>query len=365
MHGGAKNIRDMIQFGKRFGHITMLDPIRAVFDGSVTARELKKLTRRKRLEVLQCSVPVPDKVWTLVNECFSAARPDVEVRVYRHDSAKVDLSFARRLSNVRKFAADCLTSARSVEAIEAIPELESLSLGVYDLTDFHVLERISARLKVLKLHATRSRKPSLASLSRFRSLRVLYLEGHSKGIEVLSDMSNLEDLLLRSITTPDLSYLAPLNKLWSLDIKLGGIRCFQGIEGKDCIKYLELWQIRNLGDVDVIGTLPGLQNLFLQSLRHVSALPRLDKAAQLRRICLEDMKGLMDFSALKTAPALEEFLLVAGNKQQPEQLRPVLENPRVRRIGAGFGSDRKKRVFARLRDEHGKAEWKAQPFVYV
>ena len=356
----------MRHFGKRFGHIMMLDQTRAEFDGSVTARDLEKLSGEKRLEVLQCSVPVPDNVWTLVNERFCAARPDVELRVYGHYSTKCDLSFARLLTNVRRFAADCLTRASNVEAIETIPELESLSLGVYDLQDFHVLERISARLKVLKLHATRSRKPSLASLNRFRALRVLYLEGHGKGIEVLSDLPDLEDVILRSITTPDLSYLAPLTKLWSLDIKLGGIRCFQGIEGKDCIKYLELWLIRNLRDVDVIGTLPGLQNLFLQSLRHVSTLPRLDNSAGLRRIVLEDMKGLMDFSALKTAPALEEFRLVAGNKQQPEQLRPVLENPRVRRIGAGFGSDRKNRVFAQLRREYGKEEWsQAEPFEYT
>jgi hypothetical protein len=49
--------------------------------------------------------------------------------------------------------------------------------------------------------------------------------------------------------------LAPLERLWSLDIKLGGIRSFDGIEGKDTIKYLELWQIRELEDANVVALL--------------------------------------------------------------------------------------------------------------
>jgi len=83
----------------------------------------------------------------------------------------------------------------------------------------------------------------LDALDRFKSLKVLHLEGQSNGIEVLSQLRGLEDLTLRSITTSDLRYLAPLERLWSLDIKLGGIRSFDGIEGKDTIKYLDLWQI--------------------------------------------------------------------------------------------------------------------------
>jgi hypothetical protein len=73
-----------------------------------------------------------------------------------------------------------------------------------------------------------------------------------------------------SISTPSLSYLAPLKNLWSLAMKLGGIRSFAGIDGKASIKYLELWQIRELRDVEILIDLPGLQNLFLQALPHIT-----------------------------------------------------------------------------------------------
>ena len=194
---------------------------------------------------------------------------------------------------------------------------------------------------------------------------MLYLEGHSKDIEVLSELRDIEDVTLRSITTPDLQYLRDLPRLWSLDVKLGGIRSFAGVEGKQSIKYLELWQVRGLRNVDVAGTLPGLQNLFLQSLPHVDSLPGLTHSPALRRIVVENLKGLRDFMALETAPALEEFALLDGRKQTPQQLLPVLSNPRVRGVSAFFGSDRKNKEFSQLREEHGKAEfdrWK--PFEY-
>jgi hypothetical protein len=213
---------------------------------------------------------------------------------------------------------------------------------------------VSPDITDLKLGATRSKAPSLAPLSRFGSLKRLYLEGHAKDIEVLSDLQALEDVTLRSITARDLSYLAPLKRLWSLDIKLGGIRSFLGIEGKESIKYLELWQIRELHDIGIVSALPGLQNLFLESLPHM--FPSMTNATALRRVVLQNLKALQDFSAFETAPALEEFGLINGNNQTPEQLAPVLRNPAIRRVRAGFGSDRKNQLFARLRDEAGKID---------
>jgi hypothetical protein len=345
--------------------IRMTDATRAEFDDSASADDLRELARQPSLRVLQCSSPVRDAVWSLINEDFCPVRPDVEVRVYGHYSSECDLSFARLIPNVRHFAADCLMRATGLDSLAELRGLESLSLGVFELTDFSVLERLSPGLTSLSLGATRSKRPTLAPLRNFRSLRVLYLEAHSKDIEVLGELLGLEDVTLRSITTPDLQYLGDPPKLWSLDIKLGGIRNFAGIEGKQSIKYLELWQVRDLRSVDVVGTLPGLQNLFLQSLPHVESFPGLTDSIALRRVVVENLKSLRDFTALEAAPALKEFALLDGRKQTPQQLLPVLNNPRVRRISASFGSDRKNSEFCRLREEYAKAELDmSEPFEY-
>jgi hypothetical protein len=349
----------------RLGSLRLADASRAEFDDGLAEGDLAQLAGMSTLETLQCSSPVRDSIWSQLNTQFFALRPDVQLRVYGHYGIECDLAFAGRMTNVRRFAADCLVRARNVEAIADMPRLDALSLDILELEEFGVLNRVSSALTSLSLGTTRSKKPRLAPLDRFRSLRVLYLEGQSNGIEVLGGLEQLEDVTLRSITTPDLRYLAPLNRLWSLDIKLGGIRSFEGIEGKATIKYLELWQLRKLRDATVLHSLPGLQNVFMQSLPHIQSLPPLGASGALRRMVLENLKGLDDFASLEGVPALEEFALLDGSRQQPEQLVPVLRNPALRRIRAGFGSDRKNQTFARLRDAHGKSNWDpGTPFEY-
>lgn len=350
---------------ERIGSLRMADWTRAEFDDSVTKNDLQHLSDLPKVRTLQCSGPVNASTWSLLDEFFFSRRPDVELRVYGHYCVECDLAFARQMVNVRRFAADCLMRAKNVGAIAEIPELESLSLGIFELQDFAVLETVPTTLTTLSLGATRSKKPHLEALGRFTSLRTLFIEGQSNGIEAIGQLRALEEVTLRSITTSDLRYLSPLERLWSLDIKLGGIRSFDGIEGKETIKYLELWQIRELESANVVATLPGLQNVFLQSLPRVTQLPGLEGSRALRRAVFQNMKGFADFAALEAAPALEEFALVQGNRQQPEQLVPVLRNPVLRGCKALFGSDRKNQAFTRLREAHRKADWDPwTPFEY-
>ena len=342
-----------------------LEPSRVVFDGAATATQFRAIAKDRRVKVLQCSEPVPDSVWRLINEHVLSSRPDVHVRVYGFYGDKCDLSFVRLIPDVCHFRADCLEHATCVEAIADLPKIKSLSLDIGNLTDFAVLERLPSGLESLCLGPTRSKKPSLAPLLRFTSLRSLYLDGQSKGIEVLAAVQTLESLTLRSITIPDIRWLRDLAKLWYLDIKLGGIRSFAGIEGKRSIKCLELWQVRLLDDIGVISTLPGLQNVYLQSLPNINELPRLDDATSLRRIVIDNLKGLHDFSTLEHAPALEEFAILMGSQQTALQLHPILRNPRVRRVFAGLGSERENSEFQRQADAAGKASFDpSTPFVY-
>ena len=94
---------------------------------------------------------------------------------------------------------------------------------------------------------------------------------------MLSRLAVLERLTLRSISTDDLRYIGDLKQIWSLEVKLGGIKDCSAIEGKECLKYLELRQIRGLRDLRVISSLSGLQYLFLQALRNVIAVPDVSK----------------------------------------------------------------------------------------
>ena len=181
----------------------------------------------------------------------------------------------------------------------------------------------------------------LAILARFPRLNSLWIEGHTKHIEVIGELTALEKLSLRSITLPDLSPMLPLRALKALEIKLGGTRDLALLPRIGEVRYLELWLIRGLEDVAPIGGMASLRSVFLQALKRVERLPDFSGAPNLRRVHLMQMKGLRDLRPLATAAALEELLLVEMPQLQVEDLRPLTTLPRLRAVTVGLGSTRK------------------------
>ena len=327
---------------------------RLQFEGELTRGEIEQIASNPAVKVLQCSTPVPAQTWELLNEILFSSRLDIELRLYGFYSLVCDLSFLKRVANVRRFSADCLTDAVGIEHLAALVHLEKLAVGVYHLEDFDFLNSIPDGIQSLTLTSTKSKKPRLDALVRFHSLRTLYLEKQQQGIEALAQLSTLEDVTLRSISTENLEYVSGLPHLWSLDIKLGGIRDFSAIANKESIKYLELWQIRGLSDLRFISSLTGLQYLFLQSLRSVIEIPDLSRLTKLRRLYLENMKGLVDVSAISKAPALEYFSHVSAQNISLQQYKDLLPMPTLKRVHVGFGSRKKNNEFEELAIRHAK-----------
>jgi hypothetical protein len=244
--------------------------------------------------------------------------PRMTLRAYGSNEIR-DLEFLRFFPFVRRFTADALWAGlESLEGLRHLPvELELLGLG-----------RTKRRL-------------DLGVLDRFSRLGTLLLEGHTKNIEVLSRLTSLEDLTLRSITLPDLSLLLPLQQLRSLAIKLGSTKDLSLLPRVGRLRYLELWLIRGLVDISSVGKLPHLRYLFLQALRRVERLPDLSEAHALERVHLDTMKGVGDLRALTTAPALREVVLVSMSHLQPEDLRVLVGLQSLKAVTAGLGSTRK------------------------
>lgn len=330
----------------------------------LSKKEIINLRSNKSIKTLQFHKPLPVSFLKLLNEHFFNERNDVQFRVYGSYSSDWDLSFLSIMNNVQHLAANSLWKAKGIESIVKIPILKSLSIGIYDLKSFEFLNDVSPEIEYIFLGRTESKRPDLAPLSRFKSLNKIYLEGQKKNIEVLEELNKLENVTLRSITTPNLDYLIPLKKMWSLDIKLGGTKNLSSLEGLDNIKYLELWMIRGLDDISVISSLNELQYLFLQDLKNIIELPSFQELTQLRRIVLQNLKGLKDISSLGNAPALEEFLYIAANNLNPQDFIPLLRNPTLNNISIGFGSNKKNNEFKKLMIEKNVQEWKYKPFSY-
>jgi hypothetical protein len=331
---------------------------------NLTVDEVHRLAAEPELRILQASSPVDRETWDLINEELLTRRPEVQIRVYGFYSLVCDLSFLSGLKNVRRFSADCLHRVIGIEHLADLQKLESLSVGIYGLENFDFLKEIPAGIRELALAATKSKKPRLDHLARFHSLTRLYLEGQQRGIEVLSSLAALERLTLRSISTDDLRYIGDLNQIWSLEVKLGGIKDFSAIEGKECLKYLELWQIRGLRDLSVISSLSGLQYLFLQALRNVIAVPDVSKLLKLRRIHFENMKALVDVSALSQSPSLREFTHVSAANMRPEQYAHLSKIPTLQSAFVGFGSKKKNQQFESMMLQSDITRFQGGKFVF-
>jgi hypothetical protein len=243
--------------------------------------------------------------------------PEMTLRVYSSRDIR-DLEFLRFFPSLQNFAADTLFFFESADGLRHLPEtLQGLGLGAM-------------------------RRPiDLTVLGRFPSLRWLYLEKHHKGIETISHLTRLDELTLRSITLPDLSPLLPLEALRSLDLKLGGTNNLALLPRVGQLRYLELWRIRGLSDVSMVGSLPHLRHLFLQALPQITTLPDLREARALRRIDFETMKGIRDLRPLATAPALQELLLADMPQLQLDDLQPLVGHPTLRAVIAHLGGAKK------------------------
>lgn len=330
----------------------------------IREKELEKLASNKKTQSIQFASPLSNSEIDLLEKIVFSKRPDISLRVYGHYGENCDLTFIEKIPSLRKFSADCLMDASGIEIVTELNNLEELGVGIYNLENFDFLENINKNLKELYLQKTKSKKPDISSISRFTELEYLYLEGQQKGIESVKELKKLEKVILRSISTKNLDYLADLKELWSVDIKLGGTQNFDALVTLPKLKYLELWQIRNLSDLSFVSKLNTLQNLFIQSLKQLDKLPDFKNSISLKRIYLENLKGLTNLESLKNAPSLKEFIYVLAENQEPENLIPVLENKSLESVLCKFGSDKKNNRFDQLAKEYNKAEYKSTEFRY-
>lgn len=331
----------------------------------VSENDLEKLSNDPRTRSIQITNPLNNNEIALLETVIFSKRPDISFRVYGHYGKVCDLSFIKQLPSLRKISADCLMDAKGIESVTTLKNLDVLGIGIFNLDNFDFLENIDPNIKYLYLHQTRSKKPNIKAIERFHDLEILYLEGQQNGIEAIRHLTKLKQITLRSISTNNIDHLSELPDLWSVDIKIGGIKNFDGLTSLPKLKYLELWQVRDLKDLSFISKLTTLQNLFIQSLKQVKEFPNIDSSTALRRIYLENLKGLTDLSTLRTAPALEEFVYVSAQNQEPENLIPVLENRSLKSILCGFGSSKKNDLFNKLAGSYKKEPYNYKAFEYI
>ena len=102
--------------------------------------------------------------------------------------------------------------------------------------------------------------------------------------------------------------------------------------------------VKGLSDISVISKIVTLQNLLLQSLKNVTAIPPLQKLTQLRRATLVQMKGISDLTPLLQAKSLEDVAISDAPRLSPEAFLPLQKHVSLQTIVFGSGSNKKNRA---------------------
>lgn len=325
---------------------------------------IERLLHNPNLKVIQTRIPLSEQSWKMLNDGLIKSRPEVEIRVYDHGLRSCDLSLLRNIPDVENLSLDCLQSVSNFDFVIGLRKLKSISVDIFKLESFEFLESLPQTVEKVLLGTTKSKKPSLRGLSKLKNIRELYIEGQTKDIEVIGSLFELEKLVLRSVAPSDIGFVRSLPKLWSLDIKLGGIKDLSRLEGLENLKYLELWQVRGLSDLSVVASLCGLQYLFLQSLINVTVLPDMSKLRNLRRVYLESMKGLQNIDGVAKAPALEEFIHICSLNMDTEQYESLIRMPSLRKGLFGVSSEKKSEQVEALMKKHGVEQYKHENFKF-
>ena len=129
----------------------------------ITEKQLLPLD--PQCKVVQFNSPLTDNDFMRLAR-FLEAYPGIPLRIYGHYGQTPDLSFLRYFPFLLGFQAD-----------------------VYQLKDINGLESLPDNLEFLGLGQTKSRM-SLRSLARFKNLKDLFLEGHTKDFSAISELKN-------------------------------------------------------------------------------------------------------------------------------------------------------------------------------
>ncbi len=311
---------------------------------SPSTDEIREIKSNAGLSDIQFAEPPdPEALETLEAEVLKQ-RPEFEVRFFGFYREKCDLSFLRHIPSVKNLVINCLQGeVENIDEIGLLPNLTSLKVGIHSLESLGFLEQVPPTLRVLYLEEAKKKTLDLSVLRRFSSLRRLYIERHHKALETIGQLPCLEELVLRSITVPELSFLMPLARLRLLDIKLGGTNNLDAIPNLPALNHLEIWQVRKLSNVAFLKHARNLSVLYLEDLPNITTLPSFRNLERLREVSLRHLSGLSDLAPVSEAPQLETFNLSDANHCGAESLAPFWRHPTLRNIGIGLGSFKKNR----------------------
>ena len=129
----------------------------------------------------------------------------------------------------------------NIQILKKLSNLKSLSIGIYELKDTEILNSDNFKnLTELNISETKTKAFNLDYLRQIKKLKSLRIGEHTKNIDAVGELSELEFLSLNSIKKVPFTFINKLKKLKTLNIILGGRENLNEIEHNE-IENLKLF----------------------------------------------------------------------------------------------------------------------------
>lgn len=205
-----------------------------------------------------------DRMLAKLDKLCSKYDKNFSIRFYGHYSKVFDCKVVRKIPNVKSLDIDCIIKAENVEYISKLENLERLSLGIYELKETEILDSENFNnLTELIIGETKTKAFNLEYLTKLKRLKFLIISGHTKNINSVSELTELEYLGLNSISKVKLGFINSLKKLRTLNFVLGGRENLDEIEENN-IEKLQIIRVRGLNSLKNISKFNSLKTLLIE-----------------------------------------------------------------------------------------------------
>jgi protein phosphatase 1 regulatory subunit 7 len=248
-----------------------------------------------------------DKKLSELNKLCGKYDKGFEVRFYGHYSTSFDCNTLLKIPNVKSLYVDCLTKAHNVEALSQLPNLQKLSLGVYELKETEVLNSENLKkLTELIVTETKTKAFNLEYLRDYKNLKSLIIAGHTKNIDCIGALESLEYLSFNSVRQVPIPFVNKLKNLKTLTFILGGRDNIHEI-GENEIENLEIVWVRGFKDISNISNFKKIKTLRIEDNIRLQTVHFDRELPNLHDLKIINCKSLSSLSGLENLPSLHQL----------------------------------------------------------
>ncbi len=315
----------------------------------VSAAEVQSILAVGWNPTIQFSTSATPSLLQEVNALCRQFGDALEVRFYGFYGDAFDANALEHLPDVEHLSVDCLTAIRNEHRLGELPRLKKLRFGVHKLDRPDVLSLLPLeQLTTLSIAKSAKRNIDLAPITRCVTLSELVVVGHTRNLEAVAQLGQLERLGLHAIAkSQSLDFVSSIRGLRELRLLLGGRADIEDLH-HETLEALNIDRVLGVEHLGSLARFPALRRLRITDQAHLKAIdlsgPALEDVAVINCKALETLAGVMDLPTLhalrvyrcpgldidtlttaRWPPALDVLALYTGRTKRDAALRALLD----------------------------------------